>query len=274
MDREGEETTLFSALQQAVSVVPASVNHFYLDWTFWQGFVALLALVLSQLPPLVTLLRPGRLKLDVPARILLTHKVGNSNVSMLMSLRNVGGRDIRVRSIYIVLKRSKGESFQIEAQQFEVPGAVGMILFVPFVLSPRNLWSRNVLFFNELDRQTDKIYRASRLAMQNQIRERLAERPKDQDKVPVTVDDNLVQPFLKLFHQQFRWQPGEYELQVVVVAEPGNATLRNRYRFTLFESDTEELKEHLQEFPIGGGGITFIGEKTTNVWVPLTEEKV
>ena len=254
-------------------VATAATPYFYSDWTFWQWVVAFLALVLSQLPPLITFLRPGRLKLDVPAKISITHKVGNPNVNMLVSLRNVGGREVRVRSIYVNFTRAKSDPFRIEAQHFEIPGTTTMLLFVPFALAPRELLTRSIVFYNELDRQTDKEFRANRMAMQTQIRERIAVRPKEKEKEPVRVDDGLVTPFNTLFKQQFRWQPGEYEMEIVVETEPSRATLRKKYRFTLFESDTLELKEHIEEFLIGGGGITFVGEQTTSVWVPITEER-
>lgn len=267
----GMGKNVISALLQAQVVASATTSHFYSDWTFWQWIVASLALILTQLPPLITFLRPGRLQLDVPAKINITHKVGNPNVNMLVSLRNVGGRGLRVRGVYLNFTRVKSEQFRIDAQQFEFPGS-GSLLFVPFALSPRELLTRSISFYSDLDRQTEKEFRANKSAMQKQIRERIAARPKEQEKEIVSVDEELVAPFNALFTHQFRWHPGEYEMEVVVEAEPSRATLRKVYRFTLFESDTLELKEHVEEFKFGGAGITFVGEKTTTLWVPITEK--
>ena len=262
---------VISALLQAPAVAPAATSHFYSDWTFWQWIVASLALILPQLPPLITFLRPGRLQLDVPAKISITHKVGNPNVNLLANLRNVGGRGVRVRSIYLIFTRGKSEQFRIDAQQFEFPGSVSL-LFVPFTLSPRELLTRSISFYSDLERETEKEFRANKSAMQKQIRERIAARSKDKENEYVAVDDELVAPFNALFIRQFRWHPGEYEMEVVVEVEPSSASLRKAYRFTLFESDTLELKEHVQEFKFGGAGITFVGEKTTTLSVPITEK--
>lgn len=263
---------MLDVVQQVVAGAPAPASHLYLDWTFWQGLVALLALILSQLPPLVTFLRPRRLRLDVPTKINITHKVGNPNVTFLMSLRNLGGREVRVRSIYLTITRGKSAPFRIDAQQFESPNVTPWLLFVPFALRPGELWTRNVGFYNELDRQTDKGFRANRLAMQHRIRELIAERPKDKEKEVVHVEEPLVAPFKQLFEKQFVWLPGEYLMEIVVVTEPERATLHKKYRFTLFESDTSELKEHVDEFSMGGAGITFTGEHTTFIWAPISEE--
>lgn len=67
--------------------------------------MALVAIVLSQLPPLRILLRPKRLEVEVHSRILVTHMVGNPNASVVISIRNTGGRQLRVRALRLVVAR-------------------------------------------------------------------------------------------------------------------------------------------------------------------------
>ena len=174
---------LISMIANVPVPLPAIARPFYDDWTFWQGFVALLALVLSQCPPLITFFRPGRLKLDLPTRLLVTHTYGNANVALLVGLRNVGSREIQVRSLSISVKRDKGNAFRLDAIEFENPGDTRKYLLVPFTIRPGENWVRYYHFYRDFERQTDKEVREHRLAVAKQIRERRATLPPNSSEI-------------------------------------------------------------------------------------------
>lgn len=264
---------MFPGLATVQEAASMPIGHFYTDWTFWQGLVAFLALILSQLPPLVTYLKRPRLAVDVHQVIRVTHYVGNPNLNLFVSIQNIGGRDIRVRSTSVIISRNGTMLTQLPSQgYFEKAGLPNqsLLLMVPFILKPKELWAHNIAFYKLIDRQTDKSFRANRAVMQRQIRERIKERPAG-DQEPVKVDKTIYQPFIDLFNRQFIWEPGEYQLQLKIDASPPSAGFTKAYRFTLFESDTTELREHLDDYPIGGGGLTFQSESTKEVWAPITE---
>jgi hypothetical protein len=115
--------------------VSAASGSFYLDWQFWSAVVALLALALSQLPPVYLWFRPRRLDVEVHSRLLLTHKVGNPNVSMYVSIANTGGRELRVRGMRLSVSRDGKPLGVLPAQTyFETPSSQSSVLFVPFTL--------------------------------------------------------------------------------------------------------------------------------------------
>lgn len=47
----------------------------YLQWEFWSALVALAALILSQLPPLLVLFKGKRLRVEAAAQIIVGHRV-------------------------------------------------------------------------------------------------------------------------------------------------------------------------------------------------------
>jgi len=55
-----------------------------------------------------------------------------------------------------------------------------------------------------------------------------------------------------------------------VDAEPGSASYSKKYRFTLFESDTFELKAHKEDYQLGGG-LLYNVDRHAGVFVPLSE---
>lgn len=249
---------------------PPSVP-FYLDWTFWAAIWALVAIVLSQLPPIHLLLRPKRLDVEVHSRIAITHMVGNPNASVVVSVRNTGGRELRVRALRLNVSRDGKPLLTLPAQNyFEAPSSTSSVLFVPFSLKPGETWAHSVSFLNFFDRLTEKQFRENLSALDRDIRGKIAIRPPEQDKQAVVADPALVHPFVTLFEKLCIWEPGEYIAELQVDAEPGSASYSKKYRFTLYESDTAELRQHTEDYRIGGG-LTFKIDRHAGVNVPLSE---
>ncbi len=250
--------------------MPAPPPPLYLDWTFWAAVWAFAAIVFSQLPPIHLLLRPKRLEVEVHSRIGITHKVGNPNASVVVSVRNTGGRELRIRGLRVDITRDGKPLLALPAQNyFELPSSQSSVLFVPFSLKPNETWAHSVAFLNYFDRLTEKQFRENLSALDSDIRRRLRARPEN-EKSAVMADPALVQPFNVLFEKLFVWLPGEYVANLQVDAEPGSASYSKKYRFTLYESDTAELREHVQDYPFGGG-LAYNVERHAGVNVPLAE---
>lgn len=244
---------------------------FYLDWTFWAVVVAMLAVILSQIPPVHLLVKPRRLNVEVHSRIQVTHKVGNPNVSMHVSIGNSGGRNLRIRGLRLLVSRDHKSLLELPAQNyFESPSAQSSVLFVPFMLKPGESWAHVVTFSNLFDRQTEKLFRESESALRLDIQEKLRARTEG-DKRPVTAEPLLVAPFHQLFERLFIWDTGEYVMALIVEAEPGSATYSKKYRFTLFESDTADLRKHAVDYQYGGG-ISYNVDKHAGLSVPIAEQ--
>jgi len=243
---------------------------FYLDWTFWAVVVSLLAIVLSQLPPVHLLLRPRRLDVEVNSRIQVTHHVGNPNFSLFVSIGNTGGCELRVRRLRIEVWRDGMSLGMFPAQNyFETPSSQSSVLFVPFSLKPGEHWSHAVSFLNFFDRQTEKSYRENQFALNADISRKIEARPKSDEKA-VIAEQSLVAPFLQLFNKLFNLEPGEYVFSLSVDADPGSASYTKKYRFTMYESDTAELKRHTDDYKFGGG-ISYNVQRHVGVFVPLSE---
>lgn len=247
-----------------------AMTPFYLDWTFWAAALALVAIVLSQLPPLHLLLRPKRLDVEVHSRIGVTHMVGNPNASVVVSIRNTGGRELRVRSLSLDVLRDGKPLGVLPAQNyFETPSSQSSVLFVPLSLKPGETWAHSVLFLNFFDRLTEKQFRENVSALKSDIRDKLRARAED-DKNLVLANAVLVEPFQRLFETLFVWQPGEYVCELKVNAEPGSASYSKKYRFTLYESDTSDLRQHCDDYK-HGSGLVYTSEGHGSIYIPLTE---
>ena len=204
------------------------------------------------------------------SRIRINHMVGNANTGVVIGIRNTGGRNLRIKRLNLAITRDGKPLLQLPGlNYFESPTSQAAVLFVPFTMKPGESWTHSVSFFNEFDRQTEKLFRESESALTGDIRNKLRMRPEN-DKDMVVTDAHLVEPFQKLFDRLFVWQPGEYVISLAVSAEPGSASFTKKYRFTLYESDTRELSEYVNDYKYGIG-LSFGQEKHSGVNVSLSE---
>lgn len=241
--------------------------HVYEDWKFWSVIVSAIAIVLSQLPPVHVLLRRAKLDVEAYSRVHLAHKVGNPNVQLQLILSNIGGRDLKIKNITLMLKKDGGDWFSLPAQNYlQDPSDKQTVLFSRFTLKPDQEWLHIVNFFNFFNRDDEKQYRSSETNLRNDI----FRKKQFQPDVIVEADSQNVAPLMEMLDRLFPWKPGEYELWVVVNVQPSKATITKRYRMTLFESDTEELRSSAEGYKHGFG--IFIDDlQHPGLLVPLRE---
>lgn len=240
------------------------------DWQFWTALLALVAIVLSQLPPVRMWFRATNLDVEVHGRITVTHKVGNPNLSLYTSISNTGGRNLRIDRITVGLFRNGNQIAALPAQSyFETQSEQSSVLLVPFTLRPDETWGHRTNYYGEWDRTTEKLYRESEFRLRTRILEKRAARKKGDDQ-PVIAEDEYLKPFTELFGKLFIWSPGEYVVELSVYTKERIAPFEKRYRFTLFESDSAELASHTEDYKYGGG-LNYNVERHIGVHVPLTE---
>lgn len=248
-----------------------SPEHWYLDWKFWSVLLSGIAIALSQLPPIRLWFRRKRIEVEVPSRVLISHQVGNPNVAMAISLRNTGGRTLLIRSLEIKLTRDGTDLGLFRAQNyFETPSSQTTALLVPFSMKPDDTWVHGTNFLNYFNRATEKHYRAIESAMREDIQKKLDAKAPEETKL-VEAEPALVEPFLQLFDKLFIWESGEYVMDLRVNTEPGAATFSKKYRFTLYESDTAELRKHTEDYKHGGRITWTPTNKPIGVTIPLID---
>ena len=224
----------------------------YLDWSFWAVIFAALALLLSQLPPVHMIFKRAKLDMELYSRIHITHKVGNPNIQLHLILNNIGGKVVKIKGISTTIKRNGKQIAILPAQNYlQKPNDKTTILLTSFFLKPKDEWSHSVNFLNYFSRNEEKEYRNA----ESNLKENIFEKRKllQNKDVLIEADGKYLPPFMKIFNDKFLWNADEYEVQVSVEAKPEKANIRKKYRFTLFESDVEELSKYKDDFKYGDG---------------------
>jgi hypothetical protein len=235
----------------------------YLDWTFWAFVVAALALVLSQLPPIKLMLRRARLRVDVYSTLGLTVHLGNANAQLHVVLINRGGTPLRVSGITLIFRRGQ-QTFELPARgYFAQTTDTQAVLLAPFTIKPDEEWGHILNCFMPFEPATLRRSKALTAPLWDDLRTRRAALPPNAPDV--SLDENLIRPLVQFFNEQFRLEPDEYHLTVRVNWDRGKTD--QRFRFTLFESDSQELRNFTQDYSFGYGLI--LRTRREMVFVPL-----
>ena len=190
-----------------------------------------------------------------------------------MSIGNTGGRELRVRGLNLDISRDGKPLVELTAQNyFKTPSSQSAVSFVPFSLKPGETCAHNVAFLKLFNRLTEKQFRENLSALDFDIRRTIRAKA-DDDKQAVLGEHKPIQPFIRNVREVFVWFPGEYVAELKVNAELGTAAHSKKYRFTLFESDAADLRQHLDDYPFDAG-LTYDTERHSGVNIPLTEHVV
>lgn len=222
---------------------------FYQDWKFWSFAVSFTALVISLVPHAKRLAK-AKLEGDFYRHLVVTHKVGNPNAQLFVMLTNSGGKNLRIRSMRLQIKRGD-ISFNLNGMSyFHQSGDKESLLLTPFRLaSGAAEWGHIVVFYSAMSPQELRAFKSIQGNMREDI---VAKRAGlSADGPVVEVDAANLKPALAHFDRKFKWEPGEYEVTLQVETDPPNAFQPKQLRMTIFESDSAELKETRDRLKFG-----------------------
>ena len=224
-------------------------NQLIYNWELWSVIVASLAIILSQLPPLHILFRKSKLDLEIHSRIFLSHSIGNPWLQINLIIRNIGGKTLRIQNIYVNILRDNKKIGELKAENYySQPTNNQSILLTNFNLKPDEEWNQLTHFINYLDQNDARKYEEANIKLQNEIHQQQQKFGKDH---LAKASDEYINPFNQLFEEKFIWQPGDYEIEVIITSN--HIKLSRKYRFIIFESMTEDLKKHREGYPMGDG---------------------
>lgn len=224
---------------------------FYLSSGFWQGAAAVVAIVLSQLPPVKLWFRRPRLSVEAYERVGLTEEVGHPAAQWHLSISNTGNRDVRIRKLTLIMRRDGDvRSFDGRGYFVNQHDAQPTIL-TPFTVRTQDTWSHNINFFKLASRDTRQTYARISKALRDDLSAKLQGRAEGDP--PVEGEPALVQPFLDMWDAGWFWRHGEFDLELQIQTDYPKADLAAKFRMTLFEGDSEFLNARRTVVRLGLG---------------------
>ncbi|WAG08742.1 hypothetical protein NRZ30_06690 [Aeromonas jandaei] len=241
----------------------------YLDWQFWSTAVAFLALALSQMPPLKSLLKRGKVEIKKHTMILVHHSIGTPNVNIFVSLKNIGGRDLNVDALQVQLTRDGTELPLLTATGYFADfNSQAMTMFTPLELGSGQAWAHTVNFHAKWNRTQQQKFRAISSKVRDTINEKLKQGPLPNGELH---EANLeqVEEIHSQFMNNFKWLPGEYSGLLNVFDSNNKIIMTDEFKFTIFESESNELKAGVDDYRYGYGIYLPISQKQQGIWIEL-----
>ncbi len=241
-------------LKKETKEMQATEIPFYFNWSFWAVIVALIAVFLSQIPPIKHLLKKAKLEIEPYSKINITHKLGNPNLQLHLILTNIGGRKIRVKDINISLSRDNKHLITLPALNYlQNQNDQTNLLFTTFSLLPNQEWAHITNFLNTYNREDEKEYHIIEGDMIADYREKQKELNGNKDGHEIEHPKELIDKAFSFFNSKFIWEAGEYQMKIDVKTNNDIANISKEYRFTIFETQTEQLKAITEYYRLGGG---------------------
>ena len=238
-----------SEIIEIVKSVIQESSPFYIDMEFWAVVIATLALILSLAPQLYKLFNPGKIELDFPPKIWITHHIGNSNVSIHLIIKNIGGRAISIKKIHLKIRKNGTDFLNISAQDYREVKKDGMsLMFRKFTLGINEEWNRDVQFYPPLNIEDSKKYMESDIALKAEI-EKLRELEPNKNRY--IAKESFAKPFYELFDKNFKWEAGNYDLEIFIETDNVKKNISRKFSFTLFESLINDFKSHKDDYSSG-----------------------
>lgn len=242
--------------------------HFYSNWTFWAVAISVVALILSQLPPISMMLRKKKVVIEPYSIIALTHRVGNPNIRWTLGFRNEGGTTVRIKRVKCELIYNGASIIEMDSNNYFRQDDSKPMIFTGFSLRPDDEAFYDVHFFKMFDRFENRNFRVNVSALREDIEAKREANIVDERGV-AEAEQSLVDPFIEMFNQKFSLNPGEYHIRIKTISEPSQAAPIQEYRFTLYESDSEELRKYVEDYKYGTGIYFDLPDKNTGVFVNI-----
>lgn len=242
---------------------------FYLNWTFWSFVVAFTALILSQLPKINVWFKGKKVDLEVHNRVTVTHSFGNPNINLYLGISNKGRAKIKFKKIELRISKERQTIANLICSSFfETSSSQSANLFFPFELSSDGSWDHSCWFMVDLDRNTEQKLRGLISALDTDISNKINAKTNKNELVEASSD--LVEPLVECDEKAFIWEPGEYYIEIKLLTEPF-IEVTKKFRFTLFETDTKELKDYSNDYKYG---MNYYHQKNKGLNIPIFEDSI
>lgn len=225
------------------------------DPAFWSTIIAVVALILSQLPPVSELLKPKKLRIVVPDNLSLQHYMGNLQLLAFLALHNVGGRGITVQRIQCVMRDEDGHQWELPGQTYQPRAEKGVpeLVIGWITLKPSEHWAETVRFFKVWSVQDEEDATAISARIRNEITAKLALRGPDESNKLVEASDNTVKEAIDFFAKRFTLAKGNYRLFIAALTEENAVVCVRAFDFTLFDHQLRALRSAADDYKMGAG---------------------
>ena len=225
----------------------------------WSGAIAAVAVVLSQLPPISSLIAGPSIALNVgPVATLSTVMIGRPQVTIHIGIENTGGQPVTVRQLNCTLKHIS-ESFEwpmeiihgISAQMDSPPQVPQLLGWIP--IRENEVWSGWISCQSRVSGEDTAIVESLRVRMMQSQRQALDGEPVPPLGRPISASEDLIEEATQNFTQRFDLREGTYEIELAATLTRSESVARVVRHFEITSNALDLLRFATHDFGFGGG---------------------
>lgn len=221
---------------------------FYQNADVWIALFTFLAIILSQLPPIKLWFKKGKLELDVYSKGFLNHSLGSPLIQLHLIINNVGVKAVKIKKITTDIYVDDSLITSLSALNYVPNPSDNKTVILPtFNIEAKSEWSNITNFQQLLKREEEKIRRDISLIIQKKV----SENTDTEQKEAVTVKNKVVKPLHKIFKENFIWEASRYKIDINIETDDIKTNLSKTIYFTIFETQSNELKAHQDGYSSG-----------------------
>jgi hypothetical protein len=225
------------------------------DLKFWSFLLSVIAVVLSQLPPIKFWLADVSLHARVSNQIHLRNTVGLIDFGSQILLTNTGNRALSIRNIELTLESPSKTLTKLRGDSFiELMGDGSTTISYPIgivELKSGDTWSHYVYFIRNRTPSTLEKLQDLQVRISKDILKKGLEGAFDPRLKEATPD--AVKPALEQFNANFDLDKGDYYLTFRFLGQKDQLLAEERLRLPIYDFHLSLLKSQTDEYKYGYG---------------------
>lgn len=228
---------------------------------FLSVIIAFLALIFSQLPPLLNLVKGQKIQILIPSYCILYHHLGRLRIEIFLSIQNIGGKSVTISKIEGILKSK--DLMRIPAMSYYPSQSNLQELLIGWIsLKPKEQWAETTRFFNMFSEEEEDFMFKARDYIESQS---------GQQTDQVELNENTVIKAKKICKDNFKLKPGDYKFFLITTTDSGKSFVSG-CKFSLSKNCIHKLKN--TDDYIYGYGIVYPCNNLCYPRIELMNEKI
>ena len=228
----------------------------YKQTTVWAVIISVVAIVFSQVPPIITWIPRDDLKVEIGSRIDLPNNIGIPGYQFLIDLENNGNRSRTVSSFRLEVVYPSGKAKLIFADSYVRLSAQSVIqkfAITTIKLDAGGGWSETVLFHPQYSpTEEEEMYHLEMEITQSISAKIQSMADKYRSNIMVEADERLVAEAKSFFNRTFDLEKGTYKVSLICDMAGQKTTLK-KFEFTLYDYHISTLKAQTEDYKYGWG---------------------
>jgi len=247
--------------------------------SFWSLIVAIVAVSLSQLPPVKDWVKHESLIVKTSEKFGIAQAFGVLGFNLQLDLANDGNTPINAQKIRLNVVYPSGKARNLVAESYYSFSSEatkgGQPISYPITsikLDPGQVWSEMVTFGQDFSPQLEEEMNSVRLKISQDIFKAQQNIKPGQWAPPVLLEASADSFALakKLFEKNCDLEKGEYLVEMTVNTFNDRQIISKKYRFTLYDYHVVTIRSQVDDYKYGAN-IMMPGDRTKDVWVRVQE---